>query len=60
MRKRPSILRLTLEEWQRALIFCVAIILLASAFARGAIGPPPSQTVRVRRRPAAYGPGPAG
>lgn len=38
MRKRPSFLRLTLDEWQRALIFCVAIILLASTFAQAQSG----------------------
>ena len=38
MRKRSTFLRLTLDEWQRALIFCVALILIASTFAQAQSG----------------------
>ena len=33
MRKPSSVLRLTLDEWRRALVFCAAIILLVSTIA---------------------------
>lgn len=58
MRKPSSVLRLTLDERQWALIFCVGIILLVSAFAEAQSGrrPPKRSESEGVQRPAAPDP----